>query len=219
MRIVRLEPPKGRWGHQRVTLDDGTKLRVRPEDVAALAVAEGDEVSEDQIRTLQARDATAGARTFAHRLLTIRPRSRYELLTRLQHRRIPVSAIDEIVTEFERDGLLDDARFARMWVDSRTAQRPKGAVALRAELRRKGVDRRTIDEVLKERLAPAEESTLALTVARAMARRYRALDRQTATRRLAGALERRGFSTHVIIETLAQVLGVAADAVDGVNHR
>ncbi|HEY3247654.1 MAG TPA: regulatory protein RecX [bacterium] len=214
MRIVRLEPPKGRWGHQRLTLDDGTKLHVRPEDVTTLGLEDGGDVSEDLLLTLQLRDAVAGGKTFAHRLLTIRPRSRHEVLTRLQLRRVPSPAIAEILAELERDGLLDDARFARMWVDSRTAHRPSGAVRLRAELRRKGVDRRTIDEALSARLAPADESALALSVARAIARRYRTLDRQTATRRLAGALERRGFSTHVILETLAAVLGTPADSVN-----
>ncbi|MGH2349541.1 MAG: regulatory protein RecX, partial [bacterium] len=144
--------------------------------------------------------------------LAIRPRSRHEMLTRLQMRRVPVPAAGQILDELERDGLLDDARFARMWIDSRAAHRPSGAVRLRAELRGKGIDRRVIDDALKERLDPEGESTLALAVARALARRYQTADRKTAYRRLAGALERRGFSTHVIVSTLAQVLGTSPDA-------
>jgi regulatory protein len=212
VRIVRLDPPRGRWGYQRVVFADGTRLRVYPADLTALGLAEGDDAGEDALQSLRLQDMLAGARAFAHRLLAIRPRSRHELLTRLQMRRVPAPAVSEILDELERDGLLDDARFARLWIDSRVAYHPSGAVRLRAELRRKGVDRRVIDEVLKERLDPEGESTLALAVARTLVGRYRTADRKTAYRRLAGALERRGFSTHVIVSTLAQVLGTSPDA-------
>lgn len=214
MRIVRLEPPKGRWAHQRVTLEDGTKLQVRPDDVAALDVVEGDLVDESVLEVLRLRDAVTGARAFAARLLAIRPRSRHELLFRLEARHVPPAAVTELLAEFERDGLIDDARFARSWIDSRMAHRPSGAVRLRAELRRKGVDRHTIEDALKSRLGAGEEAAHALSVARALARRYRPLDHKTAYRRLAGALERRGFSTHVIVDTLAQVLGAPSDPVN-----
>src|SRR6266542_33079 len=36
-------------------------------------------------------------------------------------------------------GLVDDAAFARFWVENRQACRPRGAGALRDELRRKGI--------------------------------------------------------------------------------
>jgi len=212
VRIARLDPPKGRWGDQRVTFADGTRLRVRPADLAALGLAAGDDVGDDALESLRLQDAIAGARAFAHRLLTIRPRSRHEMQTRLQMRRVPPSVTSHILDELERDGLLDDARFARLWIDGRVAHRPAGAVRLRAELRRKGVDRRVIDDAVKDRLDPEGEAALALAAARALARRYQNADRKTAYRRLAAALERRGFATHVIVSTLAQVLGIAPDA-------
>ena len=46
---------------------------------------------------------------------------------------------------------LDDAAFARAWVESRDRARPRGEAALRRELVLKGIDRQVIDEVLMER--------------------------------------------------------------------
>ena len=40
-------------------------------------------------------------------------------------------------------GMLDDATFARAWVESRDRARPRGERAIRDELRRKGIDRAT----------------------------------------------------------------------------
>lgn len=212
MRIARLEPPRGRWSHQRVVFADGTRLRVNPAALAALGLAAGDEIDAETVQALRLQDTIAGARLYAQRLLAVRPRSRHELLTRLRLRRVPPAVCETILEELEHDGLLDDARFARLWLESRLAHRPSGAVRLRAELRQKGVDRAVIDGVIAARLQPADETALALRVARGLARRYRSADRKTAFRRLAGALERRGFSTAAIVQTLSHVLGTAPDA-------
>ena len=48
-------------------------------------------------------------------------------------------------------GYLDDVAFAAAWVESRDRARPRGSLALRQELLRKGVPREAIDEVLAER--------------------------------------------------------------------
>lgn len=209
MRIVRLEPPRGRWGYQRVVFADGTRLRVGGDSPAVLGLAAGDEIDDATLDALRAQDTLAGARLAAQRLLAVRPRSRHELVTRLRLRRVPPEVIATIVDELEGEGLLDDARFARAWIDGRLAHRPSGAVRLRAELRQKGVDRAVIDDVIATRLIPADEAALAREVARALVGRYRSVDRKTAFRRLAGALARRGFSTSVISQTLAEVFGAA----------
>lgn len=212
MRIVRLDPPRGRWGHQRVVFDDGTRLRVDAAAVNRLGLAAGDEIDDASVRTLREQNTITDARLRAQRLLAVRPRSRRELLTRLRRHQVPPQICDAILDELQRDGLLDDARFARLWVDSRCAHRPSGAVRLRAELRQKGVDRAIIEAAIRERMPPADEAAAALSVARDLVHRYRSTDRKTAYRRLAGVLERRGFSTPVIVRSLNQVLGTPPDA-------
>ena len=52
-------------------------------------------------------------------------------------------------------GYLDDAAFARWWVESRDRARPRATLALRRELALKGVDREIAYEVLEHRTAAA----------------------------------------------------------------
>ena len=59
-------------------------------------------------------------------------------------------AIDAAIARLAELELLDDAAFARYWVENRVAYRPRGAGALRDELRRKGIDADVTAEVLKE---------------------------------------------------------------------
>ena len=83
--------------------------------------------------------------------LAIRPRSVDETRRRLRHLKYPVGPVDVVIDRLLEFGYLDDAAFARSWVESRDRARPRGESALRRELMLKGIDREVIDEVLAER--------------------------------------------------------------------
>ena len=85
------------------------------------------------------------------RFLEARQRSAAEVRRRLLlhgYRADLVEGAIERLTELE---MIDDAAFARAWVDSRDRARPRGERALRQELGRKGIDRGITDRTLAER--------------------------------------------------------------------
>jgi regulatory protein len=92
----------------------------------------------------------------AARFLEVRPRSIDEVRRRLRdagyREELVQSAIDRLVDL----GILDDAAFARAWVESRDRARPRGARALRDELRRKGVPGADVEAALAAREAAAQ---------------------------------------------------------------
>ena len=83
--------------------------------------------------------------------LAVRPRSMAETRRRLCHLGYPSALVDSVVARLVELGYLDDAAFARAWVESRDRARPRGSAALRQELQRAGVARDVIDQVLDER--------------------------------------------------------------------
>lgn len=87
--------------------------------------------------------------------VAVRPRSVSETRRRLQQLGYPHTLIDQVIGRFAEVGYLDDASFARSWVESRDRARPRGESALRRELAQKGVERQVVDEVLGERLDAA----------------------------------------------------------------
>lgn|SRR5829696_1033677 len=96
------------------------------------------------------------------RFLEARPRSVAEVrrkLTRLGYRSDLVATAVERLAEL---GYLDDASFARAWVDSRDRARPRGEHALRRELGQKGVERTLVDGVLDDRREDAAVASAAL---------------------------------------------------------
>ena len=87
--------------------------------------------------------------------LAVRPRSVAETRRRLKDLGYQIGPVDVVIDRLLTFGYLDDAAFARTWVESRDRTRPRGESALRRELMLKGIDREVIGEVLAER---AEES-------------------------------------------------------------
>lgn len=142
----------------------------------------------------------------ALRLLDARPRSTAEVRLHLQRKAFAPETIEQAISRLSELGLLDDAAFSRYLIENRQSFRPRGARALRDELRRKGVARATIDAAIAAYAGDeTAEAAQALAIARAALHRYaRSLDRATFQRRLGGLLQRRGFR----LDTIRPILDI-----------
>lgn len=91
----------------------------------------------------------------ALRFLEVRSRSVDEVRRRLRFAGYGFGLIDGAIDRLLELGFLDDAAFARAWLESRDRARPRGERALRVELRQKGVARDVSDAALDDRRAEA----------------------------------------------------------------
>lgn len=89
----------------------------------------------------------------AARFLEVRPRSVAEVRRRLRDAGYRPELVEGALERMLALGYLDDAAFARTWVESRDRARPRGARALRDELRRKGVAAEHVEAALAAREA------------------------------------------------------------------
>ena len=87
----------------------------------------------------------------AARFLEVRPRSVAEVRGRLRQAGYRAELIEGAISRLVDLAILDDAAFARSWVESRDRARPRGEIALRREMALKGIDRAVVDAVLDER--------------------------------------------------------------------
>ena len=159
----------------------------------------GKVLSEDDHARLEQAENTDKAVHVAIRALESRPRSSAEIHERLRLKGFAPLVIDVALARLRELGLVDDAAFSRFWVENRQAYRPRGANALRDELRRKGIDRSLVDAILDDTTLTGDEHEQAMTLARAAFRKYAgAPDRATFMRRMGGYLQRRGFDFETI---------------------
>jgi len=158
-------------------------------------------------------DPESVARTILLDQLTGRARTRRELADKLRSRNVPDEVATRLLDRFTEVGLIDDAAFARLWVESRQSSRGLAKRALSDELRRKGVDAEIVREAVDE-VDPADEEAAARRLVRKKLPSLRKVDSTTATRRLVGMLARKGYSAGLAFAVVKDELGAAASGDD-----
>jgi regulatory protein len=146
--------------------------------------------------------ARLDAKAYALRLIELRPRTVREIGDKLAKRGIDKAETEAAVIWLESIGLLNDEKFARDWIENRRHFRPMGVIRLRQELRAKGIAQDIINAAVSKYQQGADEIPAALDLAQRKMKLYRNLDRETAKRRLAGFLARRGYGIEVVKKVL-----------------
>ncbi|WP_438267977.1 regulatory protein RecX [Kitasatospora purpeofusca] len=150
-------------------------------------------------------DPESRARDICLRLLTGAAKSRKQLGDALRKREIPDEVAEEVLTRLEEVGLIDDAAFARAWVESRHSVRGLSRRALAQELRTKGISGELAEQALSQ-LDHDDETEAARALVDRRLRATRGLERQTRTRRLVGLLARRGYSEGLAFRVVRDAL-------------
>jgi regulatory protein len=139
------------------------------------------------------------------RLLSHGPRTRAQLAAALRRRGVPDGVAEAVLGRFAEVGLIDDALFARAWVESRHHGRGLARGLLAAELRQRGVDAAEVRAAVGT-LGPEEEIETArrLVAKRAAATRGRPLPARI--RQLVGLLARKGYPAGVAYRVVREAL-------------
>ncbi len=161
----------------------------------------GQTLNPEKIAELQSQDARENAYQRALSLISYRERSESEIEKHLQKKGIQEEIITGVLDRLRRSKLVDDQRFARLWVDNRAEFRPRSQRALAYELRKKGIDAEAIDEVLDE----FDDDTAAYDAAQRYARKLHRLEWPEFRQKLYGYLARRGFSYATVKTALSRV--------------
>lgn len=189
-----------------VFVDGEFALGVSLNTITRAGLFVGKPLSEAEIQQLAQLESADKAYQAALRYLEARPRATAEVRSRLERKEFTPEAIDAAIERLGQLGLIDDAAFARFWIDNRQLIRPRGANALRDELRRKGIAADVLASAIEANAEQTDEGAQALALARSALRKYaNAPDRTTFTRRLGGYLQRRGYTFEVIRPIIDQL--------------
>ena len=203
-----------RWStRRRIELDTGETLSVDAGLLTRFDLRVGTVLDAARRGQLVDEDERIRAKAMAFDLLRLRSHSAHEIAARLRRKGFADSIIDETLASLKELGFVADEKFAEEWVESRRRHRPRGVLALRRELERKGIDGTTIERTLRT-VTEGDERETALDVARRQYGRYRTLPRDVARRRLYEFLLRRGFTYELARDVLREVTGVSVHELD-----
>jgi regulatory protein len=150
-------------------------------------------------------DPEVRARQICLRLLMMAPRTRAQLGTALRRRGIPENAAQAVLGRFTDVGLIDDAAFARAWVESRHYSRGLSRRSLSAELRRQGVDAEQIREAV-DTLDPEQEVATPRRLVEQKMLATRGQPPEQRARRAAGTLARKGYPPGLAFRRIKEIL-------------
>lgn len=198
-------------GFYRVTVNGDTDVLVPGSLYRERRLEEGASVDLEEL------DQWLMVRQYRHALdravaaLASRAHSKHELEAKLLRVGYRPSTVEMVLYKLEKEGLLDDADFARQWVEARSNRR-MGSRRIAQELRHKGIDAEQAEEALA---AIDEDDQLAGAVAlveKALRREKPGEDPRKTANRILAMLARRGYGYDIARQALEEArAGYAED--------
>ena len=204
MRITALEPQMNNPDRFNLFVDGHFLMGVNAVVVLQMGLRLEQEISPEQLQQLQSEEVEQRAVDRALNFLSYRPRSREEVRRYLWRKETPPEIIETALARLDRLDFVNDRTFAGFWIDSREHFSPRGARALKNELRMKGVERDVVDELVNDE--QDEERALRAGRKKAMILvNTPNIDYATFRNRLGSFLQRRGFGYQIVTKTVREL--------------
>ncbi|QBD79989.1 hypothetical protein EPA93_30010 [Ktedonosporobacter rubrisoli] len=201
MRITALQPQVRNPERINIFVDGQFLLGAHALIVLQMGLSLDQEISHAQLEQLQWEENVQQAVDRAFNYISLRPRSRQEVRNYLRRKETPAELIESVLQRLDNLDLVNDHEFASFWVETREHFSPRGARALRQELRSKGVEREVVDELVDEE----QDEERALRSGRKKAFSLinnPGVDYNAFRTRLGSFLQRRGFSYSIAAQTV-----------------
>ena len=208
--ITAVEPDPRKPGVMRVHVDGRPFCSVPAAALQRAAVAAGMELTPGRLDELGGLADEEGAFRTLLRALERRSFARVDLGRRLARKGHRTAAVEAALDRAAALGLLDDAAYARNFVETRAA-RGRGPARLARDLSAMGVERRHIDVAIAEHWPPdVDRSAVPRALAAKRARQLGSLPRDTKRRRLVAYLARRGFTGAEVQQAVREALATTS---------
>lgn len=204
--IEAIEPDRRQKGVVRIVIDGRTVLSLPDDLVRREQLVVGGELTPERLTRLIGADDREAAYRTALRALERRSFAKRDLHRRLVLKGHLPDLAEAAVERAEAAGYLDDAKYAQMYVASRSA-RGRGAARLRRELAQLGVARELIDAALTDLSASnpsAEREQIEAIIARKRPQ-LEGLPPYQARRRLLAVLARRGYTGSLVRDLVRRI--------------
>jgi regulatory protein len=204
MRITALEPQLNNPDRINLFVDGRFLMGVNAVIVLQMGLRLEQELTPEEVERLHSEEIEQRAVDRALNFLSYRPRSREEVRRYLKRKETSPEIIETALARLDRLDFVNDRTFAGFWIESREHFSPRGARALKNELRMKGVERDVVDELVSDE----QDEERALRAGRKKARTLinnSSIDYAAFRNRLGSFLQRRGFGYQIVTKTVREL--------------
>ena len=186
-----------------VILNDGEKLKLSHSSYTEFRLYEGKALEEEELSSLLAYEKEGEFYDYALRLLGKENYTVSSIRDKLLGKGADEKQVASILARLEKEDLLNDERYAKIYVEDIASLRLLGKNKVLAELNRKGIK----EDILSSLSFPEEkELEKALSAASLLNKRYAKTSNGTKKDKGINALIRRGFSYEISSKAIEETL-------------
>ena len=163
MRLVEEISPLG-GGRFLVRAEGGEAFPLYRSELLHYGLEEGGELGEEEYREIMDKTLPAIRISIALRLLERMDRTEAQLRRKLSELRYPEEIVEEAIAYVKSFHYLDDARYARQYIESR--RETESLRQMRSALAQRGIGRSLLEEILQETEPPREEEQISRWLAK-----------------------------------------------------
>ena len=192
----------------RLELSDGSLFSFKSCYLSSPYIADdyaaGREISADEEEAFRFASACLRAEKRALQLIARAEQNVFGLSRKLEKRGHDPGCVRAVISWLCESGLLDDRRYARLWLESRISRQAASPRRLLAALRSRSIDRHDAEAALRETLDDEAERQLLERYVQKLRRKGANSDTEAAVRSFRYTLKSEGFSPQVIENFLDQ---------------
>ena len=179
-----------------VYLDDKFGFGIDLDNFVLLNLRVNQELTEKEIEDIVKKAEYQKTLDKLIRFVMVRPRSEKEVMDYFKRKKVHESMHEKLVEKLKHLELLDDAKFAKWWIDQRIEFKSKSKRVIQIELRQKGIDKNIIDDAFGETVI--DEEKMAKEVLAKKMYKWKNLEPREARQKMSQYLAGKGFSWDVI---------------------
>ncbi len=164
MKITKIVQQQKQRDRYSIFVDDAYSFSLSERALLESKLIAGQELSKEEIATYKQKSADDKLFNRALRYVAMRPRTVWEMRTYLERKQSPAPLTEQITNKLLELGLLDDEKYAQMFVHDRALLRPTSRRKLEAELRKKRVPPEIIERTIS--LEPTNEQEILRDIVR-----------------------------------------------------
>ncbi|OEG70006.1 hypothetical protein ATZ36_06605 [Candidatus Endomicrobiellum trichonymphae] len=192
MKVEKIEKIKFKKNMFKVFFEDGKYLAVFADSIVKFGIKTGYDISENEFKELVSYDKSNVAVSYALALVSKRSYSSKNLQTKLLQKGCEPENAAKAVKELEELNYVNDEKFAKVY-GTYLSQKGKGEFAIKAELKKQGIEKSLINDVLETIKTDIEPYEQIIKILKTKFKKFSGKDKNE-IRRTASFFLRRGFS-------------------------
>ncbi len=186
-----------------IQFNDGNSILIDYKVVTEAGLRKNDEIDESKINELLILNEKQKIKETALKLISRRLHSKYELINKLLKKNYDKKLINDTIEELISKHFINDYEFCKAYVEERFYKKKVGINKIKAELIKKGIEKKIIEDVLFT-VDDGSSFNIAFELAKKKLASYqlKKLDNQRKRQKLFLFLSYRGYQSDIIFKVL-----------------